>query len=151
MRSELKLVYMKCFICFLLLSANVCIAQNTAHTSQKPSATDCPTWDNANKPKSDVDFYKSLRSRKPVKKTPVNTATQPQKETQPLAETKTEVNENIEQPIDNTYTTKNKETDITTETESEKVKEKTKEKPKRLPARKTTKRPSKKATSCPNF
>jgi hypothetical protein len=150
MRFVFKFIYMKRIICILLLSAKVGIAQNHAQTSEKPSTTDCPTWDNTNKPKSDADFYKSLRSRKPVNKT-ATTTSKPLNEPQRLSETKQGIQKTTEQPNNDTDDEIKNESSKANETEIIIIKEKTKEKPKRLPARKTTKKPRKKATSCPNF
>ena len=120
---------MKRLILILFLLPVFCLAQ---------SGTDCPTWNNKSKPKNKADYYRSLRSTKPVKgldtgKT--NYATTTPKPIVKKAEIPTPVVKKTEVKKDTAKT-------------EEKKKE---EKKKRLPPRKTTKVRKKKTTGCPQF
>lgn len=121
---------MKYITLILLLFPVLCFAQ---------SSTDCPTWDTKNKPKNKADYYRSLRSMKPVKGS--DTSKNNYANSKPKAETKKA--ETAKPMVEKTEIKKD-----TTKTET---KEKEEKKTKRLPPRKTTKIRKKKTTGCPQF
>lgn len=103
------------------------------------SSTDCPTWDSKNKPKNKADYYRSLRSTKPVKG--ADSSKNNYSYSKPKAVTK---KAETAKPIV-------KRTEVKKDTAKTEVKEKEEKKTKRLPPRKTTKARKKKTTGCPQF
>lgn len=123
---------MKHLLLILLLLPVICFSQ---------SSTDCPIWDNKAKPKNKADYYRFLRSRKPVKGSDTNKTNY--SNTKPKAEIK-----KVETAKPIVEKTEIKKDTAKTETKEKEEKEK---KTKRLPRRKTTKVHKKKTTGCPQF
>ncbi len=159
---------MKIYILILLLFPIICFSQkenNTTPAPSKPTTTDCPTWNNKSQTRSKADYYKSLRSMKPIKNQGTNNIEYPNRKPKYLTK-KIEKSDSIsskkndegksaveETKIkkDTTDVTETDDSKIERKEKSDKEKEKPTKKSKRLPARNRTKVPKHNQNKCPEF
>ncbi len=159
---------MKINLLILLLFPIICFSQkesNNALSPTKPSTTDCPTWDNKSKTRSKADYYRSLRSIKPMKNQETKANDSPNNlsgtstkkaEVQNSSSSKKEDPDNsiVEGSKIKKNTNNSEETNdskIKTKEKSDKEKDKIEKKPKRLPSRNTTRAPKHNSNKCPQF
>ena len=157
---------MKQIILILLLFPIICFSQKENKTKlspAKPSSTDCPTWDDKGKKSNKSDYYRSLRSMKPMKNP--DTSKNNYANSKPRSSIKktqhSDSTASQKGNIDNTTAEKTKikkdtlnftkAVDTETKEKSSKEEEKNKKKTKRLSARKNKKARKHNSTDCPNF